>query len=218
MPAEPLLRITGRSSSHFTRVVTLLAHELGLSFELDVVHEPLSLDAGVFGGNPAMKIPVLHAGGERLFGTENICRKLVELAPREPSVVLAEHVRADVVRNAQELVWTAMSAQVQLRIGVALARLDAENVFFAKARAGLSGALAWLEAHLPEVLAALPAPRTVSLFEVTLFCLLEHVAFLPSVPVEPRPRLAEFVARFGERESARRTRFHFDARPTKENP
>lgn len=212
MPADPVLRITGRSSSHFTRVVTMLAHELGLSFELEVVHEPLSLDAQVFGGNPAMKIPVLHVGGEPLFGTENICRKLVELAPVEPRVVLAEHVRSDVVRNAQELVWTAMSAQVQLRIGVALARLDPLNVFFAKARAGLSGSLDWLEAHLPEVLDALPARRRVSLFELTLFCLLEHVAFLPSVPAASRPRLAELVARFGERASARRTAFHFDAR------
>lgn len=218
MPAEPRLRITGRSSSHFTRVATLLACELGLDFELDVVHEPLSLDAETFGGHPALKIPVLQVGGERLFGTENICRKLVELAPGEPRVVFPEHVHADVARNAQELVWHAMSAQVQLRIGVTLARLDSENVFFARVRAGLSGALAWLETHLPEVLDALPAPRVVSLFEVTLFCLLEHLAFLPSIPDAPRPRLEGFVARFAERASARRTAFHFDARPTKGAP
>jgi glutathione S-transferase len=214
-PRGQPLRLTGRSSSHFTRVAAIFAHELGLPFDLEVVHDLTSVDAATFGGNPALKVPTLHVGGSALFGTENICRKLAELAGRadDPRVVLADHVTDDLLRSAQELVWHAMAAQVQLRVGIALAELPAENLFFAKARAGMTGALAFVEERLDRLLGLLPAPRDVSLFEVTLFCLVEHVAFRPTVPLEAFPRLRGFAAAFGERASARRTTFRFDPLP-----
>ena len=103
-----------------------------------------------------------------------------------------------------------MSAQVQLVVGTGFAKLPAENVFFAKARAGLLGALAWLDEHLAEVSAALTVPRDVSLFEVTLFCLVDHLGFRPTVSMEPYPRLREFAEAFAIRPAARRTVFRFD--------
>jgi glutathione S-transferase len=208
------LRLTGRSSSHFTRVVRMVAHELGVPLELDVVHDLMSHDVATFHGNPALKIPTLHVGSSLLFGTENICRKLVEHAGRvgDPRVVLAEHVTDDLARSAQELTWHAMAAQVQLRVGIELAKLPADNVFFTKASAGLVGALAWLDQNADEVLARLPQPRAVSVLEVTLFCLLEHLTFRPTIALDSFPVLRAFAAAFAERESARRTPFQFDQR------
>jgi glutathione S-transferase len=210
--SAPSLRLTGRSSSHFTRVAAMFAHELGLAFEAQIVEDLTSLDPTSYGGQPALKVPVLRVGEVSVFGTENICRKLAALAGRadDERVVLAEHVADDLVRNAQELVWHAMAAQVQLRMGIAVAQLPADNVFFAKAAASLGGAMAWLDEHLEEVLRRLPAPRDLSVLEVTLFCLVEHIAFRPTVDLAPYPALRTFARRFGERGSARRTVFRLD--------
>lgn len=203
------IQIVGRSSSHFTRVATMFAHELGLAFELVVVPDLTSLDVAVYGGHPALKIPTLHAGESTVFGAENICRKLAELAG-DPRVVFPEHVTADVGRCAQELVWHAMTVQVQIVVGTVFAKLPADNAFFVKARTGLGGALAWLDAHVDEALRSLPADRRTSVLEVTLFCLVEHLGFRPTVPVEPYEQLRRFARAFATRESARRTVFRFD--------
>ncbi len=190
----------------------MFAHELDVPFTLEVVHDLASVDAAAFGGNPMLKVPTLQVGTTSTFGTENICRSLVEHAGRsgDRRIVLAEHLADAVVRSAQELVWSAMLAQVQLRVGIAVANLPANNVFFVKAAAGLTGAFAWLEARLDDVLERLPAPRDLSLLEVTSFCLIEHVAFRPTVSLEPFPRLREFATTFGARASARQTLFRFD--------
>jgi glutathione S-transferase len=213
--AEHPVRLSGRSSSHFTRVAVMFAHELGLDVQLDVVHDLTRIEAVAYGGNPSLRVPTLHLGHSLLFGTENICRKLIELSGRtgDARVVMPEHTHADDIRNAQELVWQAMAAQVQLRVGVAMCGLPADNPFFLKATAGLTGALAWLEEHVARVLDLLPAPRDISLFEVTLFCLVEHVAFCPTVRPAPYPRLEGFAADFSDRDSARRTIFRFDPVP-----
>lgn len=216
MSAERALRLTGRSGSHFTRVARMMADELGLALELEVLHDLTSLDAALYGNNPALKIPTLHVDGGALFGTENICCRLAELAGRadDPRVVLTHHHRSDLVRSAQELVWHAMAAQVQLLVGLRFAKLPADNLFFAKAQAGLLGTLAWLDAHLDEVLDALPAPRDVSVFELTLFCLMEHMQFRRTVSLEQCPRLIEFARSYGARPSAQRTPYQADATST----
>lgn len=206
------LRLTGRSGSHFTRVVRIVAHELKLPLELDVVVDLMSLDVKDYGGHPAFKIPTLHLGDSALYGTDNICNRLVELAGRadDPRIVRSGHLTSDLLRSAQELVWHAMSVQVQLIIGVRIAKLPAENAFFVKARLGLHGALSWLEERLDLVLAALPSPRDLSVFEVSLFCLVEHVEFRPMVPLDDFPKLRAFATQFGERESARLTPYRAD--------
>lgn len=215
MTSPLALRITGRSSSHFTRVVTMVARELHLDYQLEVVHDLKSRDVAVFGGHPALKIPTLHVGESHLFGTENICRKLLELAGRrgDPRIVLCEHVTDELVCCAQELVWNAMATQVNLRMGIWIARLPADNVYFEKARTSLNGALSWLEANFERARARLPTPRDLSMFEITLFCLVDHLLFLPSVPMEPYPALRGFVAEFGQRPAAQQTGFHFDPAP-----
>lgn len=216
-PAEPQagrLEIIGRSSSHFTRVVLMFAHELGVPFELVPVYDVSAVDPAIFGGNPALKIPMLRRGGSQLFGAENICRALAEAAPSRLRIVWPEQLQSDLSRNAQELVWHAMAAQVQLIMGTMVSKLPAEDPFFAKIRAGLEGALGWLNAHLDGALAALPTPRDVSLFEVTLFCLVEHLAFRRTMPVDPYPALVAFARSLSARPSAERTAYRFDVRPS----
>jgi Glutathione S-transferase, N-terminal domain len=210
------LRLTGRSSSHFTRVARIVAHELAVPIELHVLHDILSVDAEDYGAHPALKIPTLHLGDAPLFGTDNICRRLAELAGRadDPRVVLSHHVTSDLVCSAQELVWQSMAAQVQLVLGVRMGGLPAESPFFAKVRLGMLGSLAWLDEGLDRVLAALPSPRDFSVFEVTLHCLIEHIAFRPTVPLDGFPRLRDFATSFAVRESAQRTGFCLDPAPT----
>ena len=203
------LRLTGRTASHFTRVVRMVAHELGVPMELRLVADLMSVDVADYGGHPALKIPTLHIGDDVLFGTDNICVRLAQIAKREddPRVVLSQRMTSDLVHNAQEIVWHAMTAQVQLGLGVGVSKLPADSAFFAKVRLGLLGSLGWLDGRLDRVLAALPAPRDFSVFEVTLHCLVEHIAFRPTVPLDGFPELRTFAATFAERPSARATTF-----------
>ncbi len=204
------MKIIGRTSSHFTRTTLIFAHELNLDFELVPVFDVEAKQPEVFGGNPALKVPSLNRSGSTVFGTENICRALADLAPSTLRIVWPEALRGDLSRNAQELVWHCMAAQVQLVFGTVVAKLPADNVYFSKGRAGFEGALAWLEANVAEALRALP-PRDLSLFEVTLFCLIEHLTFRNTLPVEPYPALVGFARAFGTRSSSQRTAYRFDA-------
>ena len=92
MTTEPAIQLYGRSGSHFTRVAMMFAWELGVAVEGVVVRDLATLDPAAYGENPALKIPTLAVGGARLFGTENICRRLVELAGRrgDPRVILGD--------------------------------------------------------------------------------------------------------------------------------
>lgn len=204
--------LIGRSSSHFTRVVRLLAVEFGVACQFQPVYDLGSRDRRDYGGNPAMKLPVLRLGDESVFGTENIARALADRAKRPVRMVWTEHLPDLVARNAQELVWHAMAAQVQLVFGTQAAGLPADNLYFAKAAEGMAQVLDWLDAHVERVLASLP-PRDLSMFEVTLFCLLEHLAFRPTVPLLPYASLTAYTERFGQRASARNTVYHFDRPP-----
>lgn len=212
---RPTLRLYGRRSSHFTRVAVIFADVLGVDAPLEIVHDLASVQPSTYGGNPTLKVPTLVIDEVPLFGTENICRRLVALSGRsgDPRIVLTEHLSDDRSRSAQELVWHAMATQVQLRIGLHFAQLPADNLFFAKATGGLRAALEWLDAQLPAVLDVLPADRELSLFEVTLGCLLEHLAYRPAVRLEPPPQLRAYAASFAAQPWAQRTAFRSDAAP-----
>jgi glutathione S-transferase len=206
------LHIIGRSSSLFTRVPLIFAEELGLACQIEPIYDMTETDPQSYAGNPALKLPSLRRGDSLLVGAQNICRALTELAEAPPRIVWPEDLHDDLSRNAQELVWHAMAAQVQLVFGVIIGKLPADNVYFMKCRAGFEGSLRWLDDRIEPVLAALP-PRDFSLFEVTLFCLIEHIAFRPTIPSAPYPGLSRFRQQFAARPSAQRTPFVFDARP-----
>src|SRR4051812_20825180 len=207
------LQIVGRRSSLFTRVALLFAEELALEYEFVPIYDMLSLGPATYGDNPALKLPILRSADSTLFGAQNICRALAERSSGKHQIVWPEDLRDDTSRNAQELVWHCMAAQVQFVMGVVLGKLPAENSFFVKAIQGLEGSLRWLDSHVTEIVSELPAKRTVSLFEVSLFCLFEHLIFRPTVPVSRYPALRNFAHHFAQRAAAERTAYRFDVRP-----
>ena len=212
MTATPCL--IGRSSSHFTRVPRMLALELGVDCAFQPVYDLGSRHTTDYGGNPAMKLPVLRLGdGQVAFGAENVARTLAELAPSRIDLVWTEQLPGLEARNAQELVWHAMAAQVQLVFGTQAAKLPADNLYFAKAADGMSNVLGWLDARIEAVLATLSPARHLSLLELTLFCLVEHLRFRPTVSLDAYPMLARFTDSFDQRASAQQTAYRFDTPP-----
>lgn len=205
------VEILGRSSSHYTRVALILARVLDVPYRLTSIADMRELDAVAYAGNPALKLPILRTGGELVFGTLNICRALAThgTANRAVRIIWPEDLQDHLSRNAQELVWHCMAAQVQLVMGTVICGLDAGNIFFVKARAGMEASLAWLDSHLDGIIAALPARRDVSLFETTLFCLVEHLSFRPTVSVAAYQALNDFATTFRTRDAARATAYRF---------
>ena len=207
------LQIVGRSSSLFTRLPLIFAEELAVPCELVPIYDMTALGPEVYAGNPALKLPILRIGGSVLFGALNICRAIDERAERPARIVWPEEQRSVLSRNAQELVWHAMAAQVQLVFGMLVGKLPADNVYFMKARTGLEGSLQWLDTHVTDVISELPAPRGLSVFEASLFCLVDHLVFRGTLSVEPYPSLVRFAREFAERPSAQRTAYRFDTPP-----
>jgi len=207
------LQIVGRRSSHFTRITRIFAEELGLAYDVVPIYDMTAQSPASYADNPALKLPILRAGDEVVFGAENICRTLADYAHESSAIVWPEQLRAKISRNAQELVWHCMTAQVQIVFGTQVAKLPAENLYFEKARTGFEGALSWLDAHSSEALNALPASRQLSLFEVSLYCMIEHLHFRQTLPVEHYSELEAFRKAFATRPSARSTQYQFDVAP-----
>ena len=207
------LQIVGRRSSHFTRIARIFAEELGVSYDIVPIYDMTAQAPALYADNPALKLPILRSEDGVVFGTENICRALADRAQKSAEIVWPEQLRADISRNAQEMVWHCMTAQVQIVFGTLVAKLPGDNLYFDKARTGFEGALAWLETHLPDALNALPASRQLSMFEASLFCLIEHLHFRKTVPVEHYSRLEDFRKTFAARPSAQRTPYQFDVAP-----
>lgn len=183
----------------------MFAHELEVPYELVVVRDLTSLDATVY-SNPALKIPTLRIDGATLFGTENICRRLAELSTTSRKVLFPDQLTDDLARNAQEMVWHAMNAQVQMVMAM-VGKLPLDNPVFVKGRTGFEGALRWLDENFAHV--QLP-PHDLSLLEVTLFCLVDHLTFRKTLSVEAYPALVAFIREFGQRPSAVATAYRFD--------
>jgi glutathione S-transferase len=187
----------------------LFAAELGVAVDVVPIADMTRLGPEAYAGNPALKLPILRRDGEVLFGAQNICRAIAESGGSSKIIVWPEMLADTLSRNAQELVWHVMAAQVQVVMGTVVNKLPADNGYFVKAMAGMRGSLGWLDANLAQCRAVLP-PAHLSLFEVSLFCLLEHIAFRPTLPLEPYPTLRRFVSEWGARESARETAYRFD--------
>jgi glutathione S-transferase len=207
------LQIVGRSSSLFTRMPLIFAEELSVPYEIVPVFDMTVLQPEAWAGNPALKIPILRDGGAVVFGAQNICRTIAARAVTPKRIIWPEALHDNLSRNAQELVWHCMSMQVQIVMGTVVGKLPGDNVYFVKARASFEGSLRWLDSHLSAALAVLP-PRDTSLFEVSLHCLLEHMAFRGTLPVDPYPSLGNFAREFAKRPSSQRTVYRFDQEPS----
>jgi glutathione S-transferase len=211
-PPHGSLRLVGRSSSHFTRLVRIVAHELGLELELAPVLDLWSRDARTFGDNPTLRVPSLHTTEGTWFGSLNVCRELARRAPRPYRMIFPEALTEPLAANAFELTTDAMGASVTV-VMARLAGIANDNVFLQKSLARIEGTVTWLDERLADVLRSLP-PRDLSLLEVALFCFGEHLEFREILSLEKRPRLSAFCRDFARRPSALATPYAFDRRPS----
>jgi glutathione S-transferase len=209
MNPKPVL--VGRSSSHFTRVARLFAHDLGVEHDFSPVYEIGSTDVGVFGDNPSLRVPSLRTEAGTWFGSMNVCRELARRASKRLRIVWPEEHADIAAANAFELVSEGMAAEVQIVMGKATG-LAVDHPFLVKPLARIRGSLDYLEANLPRILASLPA-RDTSLLETMLFCYGEHLGFREISSIADRPRLSAFVAEWGRRPSAVATPDGFDRMP-----
>jgi glutathione S-transferase len=203
------LVIVGRSSSHFTRLARLFAHELGVAYRFEPVLDLTSVNRAHYADNPTLRIPILRTESGTLFGAVNICRELSRRSERRLRIVWPEDLGSYVGANAQELTLQAMASEVFIIMAKA-SGTSGDDRYLAKLRVALEGTLEWLEAHVDEALSSLPPARDLSLLEVSLFCLLSHLEFREIAKLTPYTRLSTFRDRFGERVSARETEYRFD--------
>jgi glutathione S-transferase len=143
-----------------------------------------------------------------LYGTENICRELARRSGVGRRAVLRGDIADRVVANAEELILHGMSTGVTL---ILTAMGGEDRAAPPKLRPSLENALAFLDAHLDRVLAALPPDRLLSFCETSLFCLVTHLPFRKVMEVSGYPRLQAFCRDFGARASARATEYRFDS-------
>ncbi len=206
--SSPSLTIVGRSSSHFTRIVSIFAAELGVPCAFEPVFDVKSTDARVFGENPLLRVPSLRTAEGTWFGSLNACRELARRSAADVPIVWPEDATLPLVANAQEIVTDAMGTGVVIVMARVNGHDDAAPLL-EKPFARLRAAIAWLEANLDAALATLPA-RRLSFLEVSAYCLLTHLEFRELSRLDDQPKLREFCARFGARPTAERTTYRFD--------
>jgi glutathione S-transferase len=203
------MRLYGRSSSHFTRIVRIFAAEMEVPLEFVLIRDLMSQDAADYGDNPALKMPTLESPDGSWFGSLGICRELARHHELNLDVVWPDQLESALACNAQELVLQAMSTEVAIVMGKS-SGVPADNAHQAKLRASLLGALGWLEDNAGAAIATLPHERDLSFLEVSLFCLVEHLPFRDVLDTTPYPNLRAIAARFAQRSSAKATPFRFD--------
>lgn len=208
MTSSEDLVLVGRSSSHFTRTARIFALELGVAHRFQPVLDMTALDVAAYAGNPALKIPILVDLQGPLYGTENICRELTRRSGLRDRVVLRGDVSNRLVANAEELVVHAMNTGVAL---IMSSDADKQRPLLPKAGPSLGNALAFLDANIDAILAALPADRALSFLEAALFCCVTHLPFRGLLEVSGYSGLSRFSAAFATRPGARATEYHFDA-------
>ncbi|RKH32534.1 glutathione S-transferase domain-containing protein [Corallococcus praedator] len=201
--------IIGRSSSHFTRIARLFAAELHVDHSFQSVRDLLSKDPADYGGNPALRIPVLKTSRGVWFGALNASRELWRQSNPRPRVVWPEALDVPLLANMQELTLQAMATEVTL-VMEKMAGAGEGTTHALKLRESLLNMMAWLEQNASAALATLPPERDLSYLEVTLFCLVTHLEFRDVLPTAPYPTLNRFCQQFAKRPSASSTDFRFD--------
>jgi glutathione S-transferase len=188
-------------------VARIFAAELGVAHEFQVASDLMALERARFGGNPALRLPILKTPAGEWFGSMAICREFSRRATRQVRVVWPEQLMTPLLSNAQELVLQAMATEVEL---IMVGREAAATPHLIKRRASLETSVAWLNERVDGVVAALP-DRELSFLETTLFCLTEHLRFREVLETAPFQRLEAFARDFAQRPAARATPFAFDA-------
>lgn len=207
-----MITILGRQSSHYTRQVRMLAHELDLDYALAPIHDLLGADPQAYGGNPALKLPALRVGDTVVWGSGNAMRVLARQRPGgDARVAWPEQSTTPLAMNAHEVLAHAMAVQVDVVFHAYVAKRPPDTVS-EKRRTSLVNCLAWLDAHLDAVHADLPTDR-IRCFDLGLFCLFEHLAFRNPIDTTAWRALQAFAAETALRPSALATPYVFDPLP-----
>ena len=212
-PPEPGagVRVFGRQSSHYARMVRIVAEELDVAYTLLPIFDLMSEDAATFGGNPALKLPVVQIGDAVYFGSLNGCRAVARAVGRSDAIVWPEDSDSALLMNAHEVVANAMAAEVDVVTHEVIAQRPPDRAS-CKRRLSLENCVAWLDDELPAIRSALPEGR-LSLFEVSLYCLLAHFPFRNPIDLSSHTNLLDFERQFGARPSALATPYCFDSPP-----
>ena len=205
------LSLIGRSSSHFTRIAKIFAHELGVRYEFRIVHEIGSTRVRDFGDNPTLRVPSLRSGTDTWFGSLNVCRELARRATVPHTILWPEDVRESLASNAQELVLETMASEVTV-VMARMSGIAGDHPFMNKPFARIRASVEWLDAELMGVFSRLP-PHSLGFLEVSAFCLCKHLEFREILSIQDRPNLVAFCKEFERRPSAVHTEFHFDPEP-----
>jgi glutathione S-transferase len=184
----------------------MFAHEYGVEYRFKPLLDLMSRSAADYGHNPALRLPVLETQDGPLFGALNICRELARRGSQRLRVVWPEQLTEREAMNAQELVLQGMSSEVLL----IMSGTQPASGYTDKARDSLTNSLAWLDAHLTEVVRALPE-RALSFLEVSSFCFITHLEFRQVLDISEYSKLRAFCQAYGGRKSARDTAYKFDA-------
>lgn len=187
------LQLHGTPRSHFTRIVRILCHELGLEVELvDVGNVGISQ---AFGGNPLMQVPVLVDGERTVWESHNICRYLVEREGSDPLGVESLDWEG---RNLVSVIYGVMSAEVRVVLAERCG-MDATTGVFAKARETLRTGLAWIDERIEDE-DGLTYPA------VCATAMWDHLLLFRNVQRGAAPRVERMAERLGEYASVVRTR------------
>ncbi|MEQ1512122.1 MAG: glutathione S-transferase family protein [Lysobacteraceae bacterium] len=206
------IEIIGRQASHYTRQLRLLAHELGVDYALLPIHNLMSEDPAVFAGNPALKLPALRQGDTVVWGSLNACRWLARQADDGVARVFwPEQAGSALAMNAHEVLAHAMAVQVEVVFHEIVSKRPPDAAS-RKRRASLLQCLGWLDRHSQDIRVELPQEK-IAIFDLGLFCLLEHLPFRNPIDLSSMPQLTAFVNVFGARPSAQATPYRFDAPP-----
>jgi glutathione S-transferase len=206
--ARAALTLVGRHSSHYTRIVSIYAAELGVECAFEPVFDVRSTEASVFSDNPLLRVPSLRTPEGTWFGSLNACRELARRSSSDLPLVWPEDHAEPLGANAQEITTDAMGTGVVIIMARITGHAD-QSSLLEKPFARLRGALAWLEANLDASLALLPE-RRLSFLEVSAYALLTHLEFRQLMRFDDRPRLVAFCERFGARPSARASAYYMD--------
>lgn len=200
--------LIGRSSSHYTRMARIVAAELGVRYRLEPIYDVMTDAPEAFGGNPALKMPVLKRGDVAVFGTLNICKVLAREARAESEFFWPDEARSVSLMNAHEVLAHALAAQVEVVMHEIIAERP-QDAPSRKRRQSLINCLQWLDRNLGDLRRELPGDR-LSIFDVGLFCLVAHVPFRNPMDLSGMPELVGFERSFGARPSAQGTPYRYD--------
>ncbi len=200
--------LVGRSSSHYTRVVRIVAAEPEVCYQFEPIYDFMTEEAAVFAGNPALKMPVLKRSGTAVFGTLNICRILAREASAESKFFWPDESRTALLMNAHEVLAHAMAAEVEVVMQEIVAKRPADAPS-RKRRQSLVNCLLWLDQNLEDIRRQLPRHQ-LSLFEISLYCLVTHIPFRLAMNLAEMPALIEFEKSLGKRPSSKNTLYRYD--------